>query len=672
VVVYDNFNFKDTVRDEYLGNTAEMKNLTTGAIVLCPELPPQGLTQDMHDPSIPLTADLIVDSPYFTEPPPSVVDHQLEITDHLICEAISRVHGSKGVKSRRPGIYGVDKIFQGKEGLRPTMPTCDRVPVRKTEFVQLAGIHENEGTIAGTYRVQEDIFLNQLKLPREPEEVVITVADSTVVTASTAVEDSPVVSTNTIEPPSIASPAPSTIPTRPVVGITAYKIQATTAFSKRLWLIHGDQLTCQHCRACQHDQTDALKDWDRREWYLPVQAWFHVSMNLMYTIVRTHCKATAGTLSSHALADDWLALGYSDLKQDRPEFHKMDPFLAQVFSAKVLALFYAAMQERGLFKDVKPDDRENIAYVTDMIGKLSVEEFASLREDVRIRAFTQLAWEGKNPDGTPHKDSDFTTMCRLVQEIETFLTLRHAIRYGDIGLLRRLVDPLAVIFFGAGQHNYGREMLYLRWNLTKVNAPELQHAILASGLVNWTGKPGCNKAIDLSVEHLNSACKIEMKCYKNSTHDTDLIFDRVVLTNTPLRHLRDRVEGVFGEYMPGLHTYTDHISDIHTLARKVFDSRLARPRPGGDPQGGLWYTSPDILHEGAEALWDEVKKFNGVHVYSKDGTLQTRNAEEILPGGLESTGGPDEAGDTAEDASYEIVNGTDVALSMLEEDIEVI
>jgi hypothetical protein len=41
--VYDNVNFKDTVRDEALGHTAIMRNLITAAIIICPEIPDSGL-----------------------------------------------------------------------------------------------------------------------------------------------------------------------------------------------------------------------------------------------------------------------------------------------------------------------------------------------------------------------------------------------------------------------------------------------------------------------------------------------------------------------------------------------------------------------------------------------------------------------------------------------------
>ena len=98
-------------------------------------------------------------------------------------------------------------------------------------------------------------------------------------------------------------------------------------------------------------------------------------------------------------------------------------------------------------------------------------------------------------------------------------------KHADIGMLQWLVDPLIVFFFSASQHNYSQEMLFYQWNLTSVNLPKLQYAILSSGLVNWLGTLDKHKAINLRLEHLNRSYKIEIKCYKNSTYDTDIMFN---------------------------------------------------------------------------------------------------------------------------------------------------
>lgn len=244
-------------------------------------------------------------------------------------------------------------------------------------------------------------------------------------------------------------------------------------------------------------------------------------MNLLNTIVRTHWSPIrSGEEAHHCLKADITTWNRSFSSRSNAKYHQIEPLVIQGFTARVAALFYAAMRRRGHIGSL--DGTDTIDTVTDIIRCLSPHQFNELVEDVRLAAFTLDAWRGAT-----HQDIEFRTMCRMLQEIELFLTVRHAIKHADVGLLRRLVDPLIVVFFGAAQHNYGMEMLFYRWNLSPVNTPELQHAILASGLVNWHGRATTHKPIDLGLEHLNGACKIEMKCYKNSTHDTDVIFDRV-------------------------------------------------------------------------------------------------------------------------------------------------
>jgi hypothetical protein len=254
-------------------------------------------------------------------------------------------------------------------------------------------------------------------------------------------------------------------------------------------------------------------------------------------------------------------------------------------------------------------DFEHSLYFDQLISRLTPDQFLELVKDVQQQAFTLEAWNGKG-----HTDPNFKTMCRMLQQIELFLTVSSSIKHGDIGLLRYLVDPLIVHFLGASQWNYGHEMLFYRWNLSPANSPELQHAILSSGIVNWHGQRSTHKPIDLGLEHLNGSCKIEMKCYKNSTHDTDITFDRVCLTNTWVRILRTKVEGAFGEYMPGTHTTASTRSDIFSLARKLFMSSQARPRDLSDLARAYSFESEDIIRIGMERLEEKVGWFNDHHV----------------------------------------------------------
>jgi hypothetical protein len=55
MVVYDDFNFLDRVRDRALGSSRNMmQNLTTSLLLRCEDYPDDGLTQSMHGPSHPL------------------------------------------------------------------------------------------------------------------------------------------------------------------------------------------------------------------------------------------------------------------------------------------------------------------------------------------------------------------------------------------------------------------------------------------------------------------------------------------------------------------------------------------------------------------------------------------------------------------------------------------
>jgi hypothetical protein len=142
--VYDNINFKETKRDQVVGHKSAMIAMTTAAIVKCPELPAEGLTQDMHNPTIPLSLGDILFSPGV-----SGNDGGLgaSITRGLIAEAVKALHPRT-----------VRRVFSPVEGGPPTIPTIDRIELNSTPFWQLGAIYENEGTIDGAYAVHESIY----------------------------------------------------------------------------------------------------------------------------------------------------------------------------------------------------------------------------------------------------------------------------------------------------------------------------------------------------------------------------------------------------------------------------------------------------------------------------------------------------------------------------------
>lgn len=551
-------NFKETKRDETINNLSKMQAITTAAIITCPELPKEGLHQYMHRPSNTLEPDEVRLAPGLLD---KEKDRRSKITIRLLFEAMQRVLPD-----------ATATVFADKAYI-PQMPMFDRLTACKTEYSQFGAIFKDEGTIEGTYGVHDSMFLDQLGLhASEP-------SDNT-----------------------------------------------SDDFTSRLWLCHGDQLTAQRIRSVKAEQIGASKTYDRRDWLLGLPAWFHVMMNEHNTIIKTHGKSPEGQNSDHTIRSDLRAWYMTHQESQLTKYHVCEPIITRSFSARVVALFLDAMQHRGKFKNKKDEDMADYQGIEHIISELTPDVFIQLLEDVRLTAFDpniwiepkKLPWEIDDPAGA--KDPQFLTMCRLLQEIELFLMVRHAVKYGDWGFLRYLVDPLIIEFIGAGQTNYASEMLYYRWLLTdKVCDKVLQEAILKSALVNWKKKEHSFKATDLGLEHLNAALKLDMKANRNSTHDTAATLDRS-LTNNFFRQIREVMELEFGRFMPDNHTSQQSILQTFNRGLQLYQEGLVRPQTMPSSDNTIQYLSPNIRQIGVDGLTKKIADFNKNRGYIADPT----------------------------------------------------
>ena len=117
--------------------------------------------------------------------------------------------------------------------------------------------------------------------------------------------------------------------------------------------------------------------------------------------------------------------------------------------------------------------------------------------------------------------------------------------------------------------------------------------------MNWPRTAHSFEPIDLGLEHLNRSCQNEIKCYKNSTCDVDIIFDRVCLCNAFVRDVRILPERVFGTHLPSDHTTASAQMDMFLLARTLLSNDLAEPR-NQDQLYGAFFDSEDIIVVGME------------------------------------------------------------------------
>jgi uncharacterized protein DUF6589 len=372
-------------------------------------------------------------------------------------------------------------------------------------------------------------------------------------------------------------------------------------------IAYGSPMAAEMIRILKLEQRLAERDYDRRNWMLGPPAFWHILQSLTFMIVRTHwdspdrsCKYACN------LQYDVTNWNRGGISRENAKYHMVEPLVKQSWTARILAMFYEVVDGEGYLNGAlkRRHTDQNLA---DTYGEelqcLSPESILCAINEVRSRIFTDDAWTGTGRDG------EYTTMCRFLQEIELFLTFQHAIKHGDIGLIRRMLEPLAVFFYGAEQHKYGYEMLHLRWLISDgVSDPALQRSILASGLVNISGCHDSFQAFDLVIEHVNCMYKLDMRNLKNSTHDVNSTFDRLALTCAFSTRLRRVIESFFGEKTKNDHTRRSVIAEVFGLAFKLWDEGLCRSQSWQD--SGSQATSQDLIGIGSQRLAGKVRDLN--------------------------------------------------------------
>jgi hypothetical protein len=556
VVVYDNFNFMDHVRDQTLGNYDIMRNLTTGLLVVSSALPTNGLTQKMLRRHVTLDAREMLLQNQFQQDAASEA-----LTRYFILNAISQLHPV--VKT---SVYS-DNAF-------PEPPVFEILQSHRTKMFQLGAIFQDEGTLEGTYSVHDEIWKNQFGF--EPDE------DGS----------------------------------------------DRKHFSERLWLVWGDQKTASLLRSVCSMQRRSTLDYDKKKWMLGPPAYWHIMQAVLTSILKVHYESLdeerKPVFSRATVQHDANFLQRRGVSPSSVKFHIVEPLLVAGWNARIGAILYRLLQRdgRGLPVESRPSfqstrleqsaEQRTMDAVDSMISLLTPSQLEEYVEEIRQLVFTPDAWEGQDAQKNCIHDREFVSMCRFLQGGEIFLTLRHAIRHGDIGLIRRLVAPLSAWFYGSNQPKYGLEMLHLYWLLSDgVSDPELQRAVLGSGLVNIAGRGNTFKAIDVALEHVNAMYHIDMKMRKNSTHDVDKTFRRVALASSYTTTLRATVESAFGRPPNNEHTIKDARRDLFALAMLLLDSGCAWPRSKEETRSNeRMFEASDTMSIGLQELEEKVLSFN--------------------------------------------------------------
>ena len=461
---------------------------------------------------------------------------------------------------------------------RPEWVVIEELPADRGDVMSLPISSHDEVSIKGTYAVHEDIFTNYLKLNPELD------------------------------------------------------------FEERLWIVNGDQMTIDRIRSIQSEAVESTRTFDKRSFIVASPAWFHTDMNCAFTLLRTHWSSNdEGEHLDHCLVDDIAFWSLKGISNQKPKFFLVQSLLLRSFRSRVVAMFLQEMIDlkllnvgtgAGVGVAANQGDMSHLETVKAAVRGLSPVAYLHLVDAVYSKAFTPDAWFGN-----PACDNSFTTMCRMLKEIELFMTVRRAVRRQDIGHLRRAVDLLISPFLGAGQNNYGKMMIYLRWLLDQ--DPVLQKAILAASVVNISGRRGKALAADELLEMHNLDYSEDLVRNANSTHQLAAMEKNKALCREAARVARLVFETGMSQKGSTSHSAKDSSLDVFSRADKLVSDGLARQRDGRSDRP----LSADIQQAGIDLLEEKVDELNAANAaYAKglsrvtDDPLVGADARERIEG----------------------------------------
>jgi hypothetical protein len=184
----------------------------------------------------------------------------------------------------------VQSIFVKSDNPFPAMPTVEMLELRKTDSKTLGPILFNEGTLDGSYEVVESIYKHQFQLDN-------------------------------------------------------------TEFDNRLFLAFGDQKTSSLIRSIQAEQVDASAAYDRKDWLIGVAALFHLRMNFLWLMQKTHYgnMEQQGPSTLYHNINFW---GRKNIPSDRAAFQVLEELVLHSFDARVVGLLYTRVEGERVVRTV--------------------------------------------------------------------------------------------------------------------------------------------------------------------------------------------------------------------------------------------------------------------------------------------------------------------------------
>ncbi|KAI1820669.1 hypothetical protein F4861DRAFT_542738 [Xylaria intraflava] len=149
IIVYDNFNFMNRVRELAGGKQDQFVNLTTACLVACPTLKGPLLQRSLN--------------------------LRQKFTHDMILKYLLPRRPSLDEASKYLLKFSLKDLFKLEDP--PEYPAVDVVTYKESPYIQLGAIFENEGTIDGVYQVHEELWKRRLEFKDYDERLTLVYGD---------------------------------------------------------------------------------------------------------------------------------------------------------------------------------------------------------------------------------------------------------------------------------------------------------------------------------------------------------------------------------------------------------------------------------------------------------------------------------------------------------------
>ena len=375
------------------------------------------------------------------------------------------------------------------------------------------------------------------------------------------------------------------------------------AFQGGFRMFAGDLKTWERMRAVKtlRGETAACRV-DSFQWLIPTIGLWHLEYNMASLLHRAHWGEPRHADQSHLqfVADRWNRTQAVDGKK----YEAVVELLMHSYYSRIVA---------ALLSFIKTELMLNIVRVEDLVAWLTDQSKTSMAAALKAVA---LRLEPEDPvDVTDDVYHNHELFC---SHVESFMTLRYAIKHADIGILRFALRDTTMLFLSreARSPKYSRALLY---TLHLVDSPaadkRLQDYVLANSLVNLQGKEDTNFELDRLLELHNGKLKKFQKERTNfATDRRDEVLQRWALIGPMLDRLQDSIERPFGEHYAGEHAPKKADEDIFSMAVLLSTSSLKEPRLNQFSRS----LAPELLRLGCdrlgEAVYDYTEQYDfGIH-----------------------------------------------------------